>query len=306
MSPTRAKDQSGCRRAACAHGGGVEPGGDRAVVADDRPGERSRAGWRCAAGSEPKRSRVGGVGEAQGVGTKRPHPLEERPRRDDDEVALARAAALRRARCRARACRSPCDRRGSRRRAASRSGPGAAAPGAPRTGTGRRGPRPRGAGRASDPMAASAWDSVSPRSDSPYTLKSCSPGRATSKMRSASGSDLRLAVEPEESRLQVEDPVPVPGEPRQELLRPLEAESPVDDGQAEDVEAGGARLRSRILPRKKGRRAAKARRQPNGFGGFSRRTPGRRGAGCAETGSPESGCTWPGSRARCAEEPCRR
>jgi hypothetical protein len=52
--------------------------------------------------------------------------------------------------------------------------------------------------------------------------------------------DLGVPVEAQEGGLQVEDTVPVFGEPRQQLLRALEAESPFDDGKAENVEACGA------------------------------------------------------------------
>jgi hypothetical protein len=54
-------------------------------------------------------------------------------------------------------------------------------------------------------------------------------------------SNLRLAVEAEESRPGVEDAVAVGREARQQLLGALEPESPVDDRKAEDVEPLGGR-----------------------------------------------------------------
>jgi hypothetical protein len=60
--------------------------------------------------------------------------------------------------------------------------------------------------------------------------------------------DARVAVEPEERGAQVEDPVAVGGEPREELLRPLEPKGPVDDREGDQVEAplgGAARRRGR-------------------------------------------------------------
>jgi hypothetical protein len=53
--------------------------------------------------------------------------------------------------------------------------------------------------------------------------------------------DRRLPVEPQEARPRIEDAVPGRREARQELLRPLEPEAPVDDRQAEQVEPLGRR-----------------------------------------------------------------
>jgi hypothetical protein len=55
--------------------------------------------------------------------------------------------------------------------------------------------------------------------------------------------DLGLAVEAQKPGLCVENPVTVGRERLQELLRALDAEAPVDDRQAEDVETAGGRLR---------------------------------------------------------------
>jgi hypothetical protein len=53
--------------------------------------------------------------------------------------------------------------------------------------------------------------------------------------------EARLAIEAEEPRPRVEDAVPVRRKPREQLLRALEPETPVDDRETKDVEPLGGR-----------------------------------------------------------------
>ncbi len=56
---------------------------------------------------------------------------------------------------------------------------------------------------------------------------------------------LGLAVEAQKPGLRIEDAVAVGRERLQELLRALDAEAPVDDGETEDVKTAGGRKRLR-------------------------------------------------------------
>ncbi len=73
--------------------GGVEPAGDRSVVADDRPGE-CREGTRAARGKRRESLQVGGIGQVQGVGADPPDALQKHARGRDDEVAFGQKPLL--------------------------------------------------------------------------------------------------------------------------------------------------------------------------------------------------------------------
>jgi hypothetical protein len=51
--------------------------------------------------------------------------------------------------------------------------------------------------------------------------------------------EARLAIEAQKASLRIEDAVPLRGEPREQLLRALEPEPPVDDRKTKDVEPLG-------------------------------------------------------------------
>jgi hypothetical protein len=114
----------------------------------------------------------------------------------------------------------------------------------------------------------------------------------------ADARDLEIPIETLETGLCVEDAVPVGGERREQLLRALEPEAPIDDRETKQVEAPGRRevfesengcfTQETYLATKK-RAGPKARPEDGGtvepVRRRTRRTPARRGGGSSATGS---------------------